>query len=441
MAFFVSNNILKSVVAALLFILGFFLPFRMPVPDSLYYFLSIFCIIIVLVASSAYFRRDIYETFLLASIIGVTLGYGYGLLLGIISAFLFGIVVYFEKKELFKTTYFFDRVDDLVISYSAAFLGSYPIYKYLSNIYFLLIFPLLFYAFFEGLNRLRLNISKISNFKGADFYHIKENLLSPALFAGLLAVFLLNKEYILAVIFSLTFPLVFKSLQRFQFPSSAEILLRASEFLESKVFGGESTLISAESFSKALAQTSSQNIHADKLFATYLLSALYWAPMSKTLFRQPEKLNYAELEVLKENSKVIAEVVNEAFKDKELSEAVEQFYENYDGSGIPNGLENGDISVLSRAGRVLEKYLILTSWSENLEPLTDDEAVKVIKEASGKLYDPHFVSELEAIVLPKSLESKEEQTKDIGISDNEEKEDIEENLNQNNVEGKENDEE
>jgi hypothetical protein len=402
-------ELIKSAVAVLLLIAGFLLHFEPAAKLSIYYFLAAASVVAVFAASTARFRQAIYETLIAGAVVGITFGYGYGVLSGILAATLACIILYFEKKRIEEFTCFLYRIDDLVISYSAAFIGSYPIYRYAGTIYFFLSFALLMYAFFEGINYLNTAVLKRNIDDGVTVSGFRINMLPLILTAGMVSIFLFKGEYLLAFFISLSYPIILRSFQRFRFPSSAEILLRAADFLERDVFSGESTLVSAESFSKALAQTSSQNISADRLFTTYLLSALYWAPMSRTLFRQPERLNYSEFEVLSENSKAIAEAVEEAFQDKELTDSVAQFYENYDGSGIPKGLENGDISVLSRAGRVLERYLMLTSWKENLEPLTDEEAVRIIKEGSGKIYDPHFVSELEEIVLPKSLEGAEGQ--------------------------------
>jgi response regulator RpfG family c-di-GMP phosphodiesterase len=118
------------------------------------------------------------------------------------------------------------------------------------------------------------------------------------------------------------------------------------------------------------------------------------------LYRQPEKLSAEELNLLSDNLVSLRELLNLAGFSPAITEAVYHLYENYDGSGVPEGRKEEEIPLLSRLTRVLERYLLLTSWKENTEPLTDRDAIEEIRRQSGSLYDPRAVELLAQIILP-----------------------------------------
>lgn len=92
------------------------------------------------------------------------------------------------------------------------------------------------------------------------------------------------------------------------------------------------------------------------------------------------------------------------FQSTELSEvtlkALRHMYERCDGKGLPDGLAGSNIPLGARIIAIADTYTDLTSNPRNpfRRPLSNDEALKILKKAKGTVFDPNLV-ELFGVVV------------------------------------------
>jgi len=75
----------------------------------------------------------------------------------------------------------------------------------------------------------------------------------------------------------------------------------------------------------------------------------------------------------------------------------EYHHERWDGTGYPHGLKGTDIPLHGRILAVIDAYEVLISKRPYKEPLSNEEAVKIISSNSGKQFDPKIVEVFIAI--------------------------------------------
>lgn len=73
-------------------------------------------------------------------------------------------------------------------------------------------------------------------------------------------------------------------------------------------------------------------------------------------------------------------------------------HENWDGSGYPDGLSGDTIPVAARIVHLADVYDALTSQRVYKDSWTPDEAIRVINEGSGRLFDPEVVRAFKSLV-------------------------------------------
>lgn len=80
-----------------------------------------------------------------------------------------------------------------------------------------------------------------------------------------------------------------------------------------------------------------------------------------------------------------------------MREAILFHHERYNGSGFPEGLRRADIPLFAGIIAVADVFDALTCLSEEEDRLSSEEALAVIKKATGTLFDPMVVVALEEI--------------------------------------------
>lgn len=73
-----------------------------------------------------------------------------------------------------------------------------------------------------------------------------------------------------------------------------------------------------------------------------------------------------------------------------MAEGVLNHHENWDGSGYPKGLKGEEIPKLARIIRVAETFDAMTN-SLKVNSIGKEEALQIIKEKSGIIFDPEVV--------------------------------------------------
>ncbi|MFA5660240.1 MAG: diguanylate cyclase [Bacilli bacterium] len=75
-----------------------------------------------------------------------------------------------------------------------------------------------------------------------------------------------------------------------------------------------------------------------------------------------------------------------------IANDVISMHENYDGSGFPRSLKGAEIPLKSRIVKILCAYGLLMYQGDRFKSMSPKEALSILKEKSGVLYDPHLLT-------------------------------------------------
>ncbi|WP_051251797.1 HD-GYP domain-containing protein [Psychrilyobacter atlanticus] len=131
------------------------------------------------------------------------------------------------------------------------------------------------------------------------------------------------------------------------------------------------------------------------------LDELYWAALlhdigkiiipSETLNKEGE-LTDAEYEIVKNHSKVGAEIVRNSSSLKEVSQYILYHHERWDGKGYPEGLKGDEIPLISQIISVADTWHAMTSERPYKKKLSNDEAIDELIRNRGTQLSPKVVS-------------------------------------------------
>lgn len=368
---------------------------------------------------TGYINASFRTSFIIAASFAVVTGPAYGVICGIISVFLNYLTVRLKRGEaVFSSCPLQLYADEYVFSFSLAFLSTISIARYLSWNVFYLFFPVFIWMFLYLSSNIimpfilrdpgeKFKIKAISNESVFELMH------APV--ASLIAFAVSENAFELVLLALLLLFVSAKSSGRsieFSAPDAAE---KTAQFVLEQIYGYKEIYNSFCSLIEAISRESSEKVDVEAAKKSFLLTSLAWTPFSATLFKKPDRLNAQEIMTLEKNIKKLYQASIKAGYSPEASDAIIKYYENYDGTGIPYGIEASDIPSSVRAARVIERYLILTEWNSLTTPVSDREAIAALKELSGSFFDPHFVGLLEKIILPQEkmiMEDTQEESSD-----------------------------
>ena len=140
---------------------------------------------------------------------------------------------------------------------------------------------------------------------------------------------------------------------------------------------------------KALGVTDEKTIKA--INAAALLHDTGKLAVPEHILNKPGKLTPLEFEQMKLHVDVGADILSAIDFPYPVVPIVRAHHENWDGSGYPRGLKGEDIPIGARILSVVDCYDALTSDRPYRPALTDAEAMKIVTERRGKMYDPAVV--------------------------------------------------
>lgn len=397
MKFEIDRKFLLKAAGLFIFVSGIFLFTESVSGFSEYRFVATIITALLLSALFAYLNFESALSFFSGASLGSAHGFAYGFIIGVLSLYLAGVL----KNRFFSrgggSCIGLQNIEIFLLSYALSFAGSYPFLLNGMMPVFFLLQPFLNLALYSLLNKTLTGDKEAANEKL--FFESLFLTAAPVSSLAIAADIWILPFVSLALVVAARF-----SADRFFFFDRHRFVLTQAQYISSDVYGDANYTKSAESLSKALESETGGMVQADKLYSVIVLSSLLWIPFGKPLYRMPENLNQEEYELLRSNLIALRSLLENCSEDPAVIEGVYRIYENYDGSGIPDGLEGEEIPLISRYSRVLERYLLLTSWSENREPLTDKEAFKEIEHFAGSFFDPKAIDDLKKIVLPDESE-------------------------------------
>jgi len=109
------------------------------------------------------------------------------------------------------------------------------------------------------------------------------------------------------------------------------------------------------------------------------------------ILNKPGKLTPSEFEKMKMHVDIGADILSLVDFPYPVVPIVRCHHENWDGTGYPRGVKGEDIPIGARILSVVDCYDALTSDRPYRRRMTDEEAFAILRDRSGKMYDPAVV--------------------------------------------------
>jgi diguanylate cyclase (GGDEF)-like protein/putative nucleotidyltransferase with HDIG domain len=136
-------------------------------------------------------------------------------------------------------------------------------------------------------------------------------------------------------------------------------------------------------------------VHDEKLLkaieAAALLHDMGKLAVPEYILNKPGKLTDAEFEKMKLHASVGADILTAIDFPYPVVPIVRHHHENWDGTGYPAGVKGTDIPIGARILSVVDCFDALTSDRPYRPRLSDDDAIAVLLERRGTMYDPLVV--------------------------------------------------
>ena len=144
----------------------------------------------------------------------------------------------------------------------------------------------------------------------------------------------------------------------------------------------------------------------DELTDQFISDVVHSAPLHDVgkiqvpdaILNKPGKLTDEEFEIMKKHTtaghNIISQAISLVPNSGYLAEArnlAAYHHEKWDGTGYPYGISGEDIPLSARVMAVADVFDALVSKRSYKDPFTFDEAMKIIREGSGKHFDPLVV--------------------------------------------------
>jgi len=97
------------------------------------------------------------------------------------------------------------------------------------------------------------------------------------------------------------------------------------------------------------------------------------------------------MELVKNYPSAGARLLETAKLVSHLAPIIESYQENWDGTGYPHGLKGDEIPLESRIISLVDDFVAMTSDRPYRPTMTEEEAIRLIEQHSGKDYDPQLV--------------------------------------------------
>src|SRR5918995_2150380 len=125
--------------------------------------------------------------------------------------------------------------------------------------------------------------------------------------------------------------------------------------------------------------------------AASLLHDMGKLAVPENILNKPGKLTGAEFDVMKTHSSAGADILGAIEFPYPVVPIVRHHHENWDGSGYPDQLSGTDIPIGARILSVVDCFDALTSDRPYRKRMTDDDALAILHERRGTMYDPLVV--------------------------------------------------
>jgi len=115
------------------------------------------------------------------------------------------------------------------------------------------------------------------------------------------------------------------------------------------------------------------------------------------ILNKPGRLTPAEFDIMKRHAPIGADILSVIGFPYAVAPIVRHHHENWDGTGYPDGLAGGSIPVGARILAVVDCFDALTSDRPYRPRLSDADALQIVADRRGTMYDPNVVDSFFAL--------------------------------------------
>lgn len=151
----------------------------------------------------------------------------------------------------------------------------------------------------------------------------------------------------------------------------------------------------ATQLAQRLGVTDEQQLRA--IEAAALLHDMGKLAIPEYILNKPGKLTVAEFEKMKRHADIGADLLSSISFPYPVVPIVRHHHENWNGGGYPSGLSGHDIPLGARILSVVDCFDALTSDRPYRPRLSDEDSFAILRERSGKMYDPLVVDTFIAV--------------------------------------------
>ena len=140
--------------------------------------------------------------------------------------------------------------------------------------------------------------------------------------------------------------------------------------------------------------------------AAALLHDMGKLALPEDILNKPGPLTPAEFEKMKLHASVGADILSAIDFPYPVVPIVRHHHENWNGTGYPDGLKGSDIPIGARILSVVDCFDALTSDRPYRGKLPDAEALRILGDRRGTMYDPLVVDtfvQVYRILLPRPM--------------------------------------
>jgi HD-GYP domain-containing protein (c-di-GMP phosphodiesterase class II) len=145
-----------------------------------------------------------------------------------------------------------------------------------------------------------------------------------------------------------------------------------------------------------------EEVHHIRIAA--LICDIGMVAIADSLVLSNRKLTEEEWEKLRAHPLISVNILGEISLFKRQLALIKHHHERWDGSGYPDGLSGNNIPLGSRIIAVADTYVHLQIERPFRHAYTAEEALNLIRDQSGKTFDPEVVSALECIVRTQDMQ-------------------------------------
>ena len=169
--------------------------------------------------------------------------------------------------------------------------------------------------------------------------------------------------------------------------------------------------IYASGLAKAMGMKTEAEVQA--IEAAALLHDMGKLAIPEHILNKPGKLTAAEFEKMKRHASIGAEILSAIDFPYPVVPIVRHHHESWNGSGYPDGISGTDIPLGARVLSVVDCYDALTSDRPYRPELPDEEAIQILRDRSGSMYDPEVVDtfiRIHKVIAPTKEDVSEKRT-------------------------------